>query len=85
MATTRARITVEELLTLPNDTAADVQSKVQVWLETGVRLVRTAYPSTRSVVVHKSLKGAYAIITADTLDGDSVAPGFECPVADVFK
>ena len=40
----------------PNDTAAEVQSKAQMWLESGVRLVWVVYPDTRSVVVHKSLK-----------------------------
>lgn len=69
----------------PHDTASGVQSKVQMWLESGVRLVWVVYPDTRSVVVHKSLKDIATLTTADTLDGASVLPGFERPVAEVFE
>lgn len=69
----------------PNDTAAEVQSKVQMWLETGVRLVWVIYPSARSIVVHKSLKESGTLTAPDTITGGEVAPGFECPVAEVFE
>ena len=69
----------------PNDTAADVQSKVQMWLEAGVRLVWVVYPGTRSVVAHKSLKEASTLTGPDTLTGSDVVPGFECPVAEFFE
>lgn len=69
----------------PNDTAAEVQSKVQMWLEAGVRLVWVVYPDTRSIVVHKSPKEAVTLTPPDTLTGGDVAPGFECLVAEVFR
>lgn len=69
----------------PNDTAADVQSKVQMWLESGVRLVWVAYPDTRAVVVYKSLKEIITFTTEDVLSGGRVVPGFECTVADIFE
>ena len=69
----------------PNDTAAEVQSKVQMWLETGVRLVWVVYPDTRSIVVHNSPKEAVTLTAPDILTGGDVAPGFECPVAEVFE
>jgi len=69
----------------PNDTAAEVQSKVQMWLETGVRLVWVVYPNTRSVVAYESLKEISTLIAGDTLSGGSVVPGFECPVSEIFE
>lgn len=69
----------------PNDTAAEVQSKVQMWLEAGTCLVWVVYPSTRSIMIHKSLKNISTLTATDALDGDDVAPGFEIPVAEVFE
>ncbi len=69
----------------PNDTAAEVQSKVQMWLESGVRLVWIVYPDTRSVVVYESLKEISTFTAEDTLSGGGVVPGFECKVAEVFE
>lgn len=68
----------------PNDAAAEVQSKVQMWLEAGVRLLWVVYPDTRSVVVYESLKEITTLTANDTLSGD-VVPGFECPVAEIFE
>lgn len=69
----------------PNDTAAQVQSKVQMWLESGVHLVWVVYPDTRVVVAYKSLKEITTFTAEDTLGGEQVVPGFECAVAEIFE
>ncbi|MBA4116018.1 MAG: Uma2 family endonuclease [Rubrobacter sp.] len=69
----------------PNDTAAGVQSKVQMWLESGVRLVWVVYPDTRSVVAYKSLKEISTFTAGDALGGGDVVSGFECKVAEIFE
>jgi Uma2 family endonuclease len=69
----------------PNDTAAEVQSKVQMWLEPGVRLVWIVYPDTRSVVSYKSLKEISTFTAGNALSGGDVVTGFECKVAEVFE
>ena len=69
----------------PNDTAAEVQSKVQMWLEYGVRLAWVVYPPTRSVVAYRSLKDISTFTAGDNLSGDNVVPGFECAVAEIFE
>ena len=69
----------------PNDTAAEVQSKVQMWLRVGVRLVWVGYPDTRSVVVYESLKEISTLTAEDTLGGGAVVPGFGCRVAEIFE
>lgn len=68
-----------------NNTATEVQSKVQMWLEAGTRLVWVVYPGTNSIVVHNSLKDISILTARDTLDAGGVVPGFEIPVADVFE
>ncbi len=69
----------------PNDTAAEIQSKVQMWLQAGVWLMWVVYPDTRSVVVYESLKEITTLTASDILSGSNVVPGFECPVAEVFE
>jgi Uma2 family endonuclease len=69
----------------PNDTAAQVQSKVQMWLESGVRLVWVVYPDTRAIMAYKSLKEITTFTAEDALDGGQVVPGFECAVAEIFE
>lgn len=69
----------------PNDTAAEVQSKVQMWLASGVRLVWVVYPDTRSVVAYKPLKEISTLTTGDALSGGDVVSGFECMVAEIFE
>ena len=69
----------------PNDTAAEVQSKIQMWLRVGVRLVWVVYPDTRSVMVYESLKEISTLTAGDTLGGGAVVPDFECRVSEVFE
>ncbi len=69
----------------PNDTAAYIQSKVQMWLESGVRLVWVVYPDIRSVVAYESLREVSILTDRDVLSGGSVVPGFESPVAGIFE
>lgn len=69
----------------PNDTATDVESKAQMWLESGVSLVWVASPGTRSVVVYKALKEVSVLTDRDAPSGSEVVPGFESSVAGIFE
>lgn len=68
-----------------NDTAAGVQSKVQMWLESGVRLVWVVYPGTRLVVAYRGLREISTFTAGDALGGGDVTPGFGCGVAEIFE
>ena len=68
----------------PNDTAAEVQQKVEEWLRVGVRLVLALYPGTRSVVAYQSLATVRVHTETDSLTGEPVLPGFSCPVSSLF-
>lgn len=67
----------------PSDRAADVQHKVQMYLQFGVKLVWVVYPDTRSVMVHTG-QGAITLTADDTLDGGDVLPGFTLAVKAIF-
>jgi Uma2 family endonuclease len=68
-----------------NDTATEIQSKVQMWLESGTLLAWVVYPDIRSVVAYKSLKDISTLTAEDVLSGGDVVPGFECKVAEIFE
>jgi Uma2 family endonuclease len=69
---------------LPRKTAVSVQTKVEDWLEAGVRLVWVVYPDTRSVAVYRSLEDVRILREGDTLTGEPALPGFQCPLRELF-
>ncbi|MBI2170723.1 MAG: Uma2 family endonuclease [Chloroflexi bacterium] len=68
----------------PSDIAAEVQAKVEGWLEAGVKLVWVVYPETRSVAVYRSLEEVSVLRERDTLTGEPALPGFQCVVRELF-
>ena len=68
----------------PSNTAAEIARKVSEYLAAGSRRVWVAYPSTRSVVVHR---GDGPIITHtgdDVITDEELLPGFSLPLAGIF-
>ncbi len=68
----------------PGDRAAEVQDKVDAWLDAGVRLVWIAYPKTRSVMAFRSHAEARRYTGDDVIDAAPVLPEFSVPVAALF-
>ena len=68
----------------PGNTAAEMQAKVEQWLQAGARMVWVFYPDTRSAAVYRGLHDAQILTERDELPGDPVLPGFSCPVRDLF-
>jgi Uma2 family endonuclease len=68
----------------PNDSAGDVQEKIEEWLRAGARMVWAFYPKTRSVWVHRSATETLMLGPDDVLNGADVLPGFTCRVGDLF-
>jgi Uma2 family endonuclease len=68
----------------PNDLAEEVETKIQEYLNAGVRLVWVVYPESRIVHIFRQ-DGTLAAVRADgELDGEDVIPGFRCPVSSIF-
>jgi len=68
----------------PNDTASEIQRKVDEWLRAGTRLVWVLYPTTRSAMAYETDGQARLLHVDDTLTGEPVLPGFTCRVGDLF-
>lgn len=68
----------------PNDSAADVQDKIEEWLNAGVRRVWVVYPDTQTIHIYRSLKDVNVLKPGDRLDGEDVLPGFSCTVEEIF-
>ena len=69
----------------PNDTASDVQDKIQDWLTHGVRLVWVVDPKSRTLTVYRPDGTANVLKPKDTLSGEDVLPGFAYPLAKLFR
>lgn len=68
----------------PNDTATQVQDKVQDWLRHGVRLVWVVEPKTRTVTIFRPDGSANVLQSTDTLSGEDVLVGFEFGLGRLF-
>ncbi len=69
----------------PGDKAADVQDKVQEYLECSVKLVWVVYPQQQIVIAHHPDGMARTLKLNDTLTAETVIPGFSCLVKDIFR
>ena len=69
----------------PGDLYTEVEEKVLGWLEAGSRMVVVVDPRNRTVSVRRNRAEAQVLSERDTLDGGDVVPGWELPVADVFR
>jgi Uma2 family endonuclease len=68
----------------PNDTAYDVDEKVQEFLGAGVRQVWVVNPEQRTVEVHRANATGTILRENDEITGEDVIPGFHCRVGDFF-
>ena len=75
---------VAEILS-PGDAAADVLAKVADWLAAGTRLVWVVDPERSLVHVYRPDGSLTVLQNDDSLDGESVLPGFRCPVVSIFS
>ncbi|HMB02773.1 MAG TPA: Uma2 family endonuclease [Isosphaeraceae bacterium] len=68
----------------PNDSAYEVDEKIEAYLKVGVRLVWVINPHTRTVDIHSPDGPRGRLREGDELSGEEVIPGFRCPVASIF-
>ncbi len=68
----------------PNDLWHDVMSKVQEYLEAGVKLVWVVDPESRSAFICRADGSIRRIPEPEELSGEDVIPGFRCPLSSIF-
>jgi Uma2 family endonuclease len=68
----------------PNDTAEEIQQRIDDFLRAGVPLLWLVYPGTHQVVVYRQDGTVARLTAADELGGEQVLPGFACRVQAIF-
>jgi Uma2 family endonuclease len=68
----------------PNDKYEEVDEKIEEYLRAGVRLVWIISPRNHTIRVYRVNGSSQSLREKDELDGEDVAPGFRCPVRDLF-
>ncbi len=69
----------------PSDKHYDVTEKALAYLRSGTRLVWVIEPVAKTVMVYRSETDFTVLNYEDTLTGENVVEGFECPVAQLFE
>jgi Uma2 family endonuclease len=68
----------------PGDRASRVALKMRRWFSAGAELAWVVDPAKRTVAVYHSADDARLLSEHDVLSGESVVPGFECSIAELF-
>lgn len=79
---TRPDLAVE--VVSPNESATELEEKLEDYRKLEVPMLWVAYPNTRTVVAHTADGLARILRGDDILRGGDVLPGFECPIRDFF-
>jgi Uma2 family endonuclease len=68
----------------PADTVHEVHEKAIAWLDAGAVLVWVVNPAWRTVTIYRSAADVETLSAGADLHGESLLPGFRCPIADLF-
>ncbi len=68
----------------PDDLPDDVERKANEYLSAGVHLVWVLNPETQTILVYRPDGSMAHLSSKNELDGESVLPGFKCPVKSLF-
>jgi Uma2 family endonuclease len=69
----------------PSDTVFEADEKVREWLAAGTRLVWALNPRQQTVSIFRPDNTARILTISETLDGEDVVPGFQIPLAKLFR
>ena len=69
----------------PSNTHAEMRRKIADYFAAGSQRVWVAYPSTRSVNVHRADGTAITYAGDDVITDEELLPGFSLPLSDVFR
>jgi Uma2 family endonuclease len=69
----------------PGDRPGETLAKVADWLTAGSRLVWVVDPSRREARVYRQDGSETLLPESESLSGEDVVPGFDCPLASIFS
>ena len=76
---------VQQVVTTDGNTKAEIQRKIGEYFLAGIEAVWVVDPFRRVVVVHTSAEDFVTLEETDTLDGGTVFPGLDLPLARIFE
>jgi Uma2 family endonuclease len=68
----------------PNETAYDVDDKIEDYQSVGVPLIWVINPKVRTVRIHRSDGSVSYLHDGEDLTGEDIIPGFRCPVREIL-
>src|SRR5689334_18428027 len=68
----------------PGDVAAELEKKIEDYLDNGFNLIWIVYPNTKTVVIYRGDGTIAKLHAKDQISGESALPGFTCNVAEFF-
>ena len=68
----------------PNDVVEDLEVKILDYRRAGVRLIWVIFPALRTARVHRGDRTVTDVVADEVLTGESVLPGFQVRLADLF-
>ena len=68
----------------PSNTFDEIHTKIVEYFDSGSKLVWVIHPDEESVLVYHKPQPDKLLQRSDTLDGETVIPGFTVPVAELF-
>jgi len=69
---------------LPNDTAYELDAKLEDYRKAGVPLVWVINPNARTVRIHRGDGSVGYLREDDEISGEEIIPGFRCPVREIL-
>jgi Uma2 family endonuclease len=70
----------------PSENYTDVNAKVALYFEDGVKIVWIIDPQQRTIAIYERGSDQFTLLGQDrTLSGGDVLPGFEIALADIFE
>ncbi len=69
----------------PTDAMVDVIAKVHEYFKAGVQRVWVVLPGVRQIYLYTSPTQVQILTDADSLNGETVIPGFQLPVGELFE
>jgi Uma2 family endonuclease len=76
---------LEALILSPNNTRAEIDARLKDFFSRGAQIAWVIDPETESVEVCHSPIERKLVGTGGVLDGEQLLPGFQFPIADLFK
>ena len=68
----------------PTDKAADVEAKVEEYIDAGFAIIWGVQPRTRTVTIYRADGSVARLHENDEISGESALPTFKCKVAEFF-